>query len=93
MVDPRCFALQSRGEGGHVTSCKCGSQSPPDEVVRLRLIEAMTIGMTTSEVRALAAAAIEVYEGHRRNLPPGPWSEVKMRLIDAAIAFGKATER
>ena len=59
------------------------------ELDRLRLVERVCRGLTSPEARSLACAAIEAYEGHQTNLPPGPWSDVKARLLEAAFAFGK----
>jgi hypothetical protein len=62
-----------------------------EEVARHRLVERITLGSTTPAIRALAAAAIEVYEA--RGEGPVVWAEIKHRLIEAAMNFGKATER
>lgn len=61
-----------------------------EEVARHRLVERITLGSTTPEIRALAAAAIEVYEGQAEG--PVVRAEIKNRLIEACINFGKAAE-
>lgn len=61
-----------------------------EELARLRLCETILRGVTTHELRVLAAAAIETHDGMRQGLPPLPWHEIKDRLLDAAVAFAKA---
>lgn len=62
------------------------------EMARLHLIEEISRATLTPELRSLARAAIELAEGQQQGLPPGPWSELKMILIDAALAFGKVAK-
>jgi len=62
-----------------------------EEVARHRLIERITLGSTTPQIRALAAAAIEVWEARAEG--PVVWAEVKERLLVAARNFGRATEK
>jgi hypothetical protein len=64
-----------------------------DDLPRLRLVERVTLGLNSTEGRSLAVAAIEAVDAMNNNLAPGPWGEVKRALLDAAIAFEKATRR
>jgi hypothetical protein len=63
-----------------------------EEQDRLRLVERIARGSTTPELRALCRAALEAHDGVRRNEPPIVWAETKARLVEAALAFGRAEE-
>lgn len=80
----RRFVLTPAKDAGDGDDGRCKEE-------RHALLDQIMIASTTPELRILARAAIEAYEAHRMNAPPGPWSEAKNRLLEAAYAFAKVS--